>query len=68
MNPDEHRFGPPFATDSIIGEASEYSGELTLEDFRSGAFTPILVAGIYNPAGPTLTICSLCQPVEDGES
>jgi hypothetical protein len=68
MNPDEHRFGPPFTTDSIIGEASEYSGELTLEDFRSGAFTPILVAGIYNPAGPTLTIFSLSKPEEDGES
>lgn len=56
----------------FLGEIGEnekhYTGSKAVADFESGAFTPILVAGICNPFGPTLTIFSIKKPDETGTS
>lgn len=66
MSPEGIRFGHPFLS-GIVGEPKRSNGKQVVVDFKSGAFTPILVAGICNPAGPTLTIFSLRGPDADGE-
>lgn len=66
MSSDGSRFGHPYIS-GIVGKPRNSSGSKVLEDFRSGAFTPILVAGICNPAGPTLTIFSIRRPDENGD-
>ena len=67
MSPANHRFGRLFLA-GIEGDAKPHTGRKAVADFKSGAFTPILVAGILNPAGPTLTVFSLSKPDEDGEA
>ena len=67
MSPENHRFGRLFLA-GIEGDAKPHTGKKAVADFKSGKFTPILVAGIMNPAGPTLTIFSISQPNEDGEA
>ncbi len=65
MSPAKHRFGRMFLS-GIEGEAQPHNGKKTVDDFKSGAFTPILIAGICNPFGPTLTIFSIQRPDETG--
>ncbi len=67
MSSDGNRFGQPYVSD-IIGEPKKSTGKQAVADFKSGAFTPIFVAGICNPAGPTLTIFSLRKPDDAGEA
>lgn len=66
MSSDGNRFGHPYIS-GLVGKPRNSSGSKVLEDFRSGAFTPILAAGICNPAGPTLTIFSIRRPDENGD-
>jgi hypothetical protein len=67
MSPERNRFGQNFLGD-LEGEAGRHTGAKTVDDFKSGRFTPILIAGICNPFGPTLTIFSLQKPDESGEA
>ena len=67
MSSEGNRFGQPYLS-GILGEPKKSTGKQAVADFQSGAFTPILVAGICNPAGPTLTIFSLRKPDENGEA
>jgi len=67
MSSENHRFGRLFLA-GIEGDAKPHAGKKAVADFKSGAFTPLLVAGILNPAGPTLTVFSLSKPDEDGEA
>ena len=67
MSPENHRFGRLFLA-GIEGDAKPHAGKKAVADFKSGAFTPILVAGICNPAGPTLTIFSFLKRDEEDEA
>lgn len=67
MSSEGNRFGQPYLS-GILGEPKKSTGKRVLADFQSGAFTPILVAGICNPAGPTLTIFSFLKCDEEGEA
>ena len=67
MSSEGNRFGQSYLS-GILGEPKKSTGKRVLADFQSGAFTPILVAGICNPAGPTLTIFSFLKPDEEGEA
>jgi len=67
MSTGGNRFGPPYLS-AVLGEAKKRTGKQVVTDFRGQGFIPILVAGICNPAGPTLTIFSFSKPDESGES
>ncbi len=67
MSTGDNRFGHPYLSD-ILGEAKRRTGKQVVADFRAQGFIPILVAGICNPAGPTLTIFSFSKPDESGLS
>jgi hypothetical protein len=66
MSSDGNRFGHPYLS-GILGKPKDCTGKQVVADFKSGEFTPILVAGICNPAGPTLTVFSLRKPDAGGE-